>query len=289
VSKHRGENLTAESRVVFVRNVPASLVDTDRLRDFLATIGQLDKTTARPNPPPSTVTTLVLLWSTVEAARACVHVCHGKSPFPECAVPLMAKMEEPLTLREQRLRAGNSTSRRGKRGGAAARKAARRAQARLERGVSAVQRDETEGPVPSDGARPGRVPRAPWTRDASSPLSGVSPPPAAAAAGAAAPPSPWTAAWPPTHPSMPPPSAFGAGMPGVPPTPWMPSGYPPMGPPMPTPFAAGPMPPMMMPPPPPGFPPPPAWPPFPHTGAGAPAPYQWPQPLPSAQERAKPK
>jgi len=105
-SKHRGENLTAESRVVYVRNVPEALADSRRFEDFMRGFGAIEKRVSRPHERMPTVN-FIFTYDSVAAARACIAGVHGKSPFPECAVPLMAKMEEPLTLREQRLRVGS--------------------------------------------------------------------------------------------------------------------------------------------------------------------------------------
>eukprot|EP00672_Neobodo_designis_P014431 CAMPEP_0174882992 /NCGR_PEP_ID=MMETSP1114-20130205/85043_1 /TAXON_ID=312471 /ORGANISM="Neobodo designis, Strain CCAP 1951/1" /LENGTH=392 /DNA_ID=CAMNT_0016118393 /DNA_START=558 /DNA_END=1732 /DNA_ORIENTATION=- len=109
VSKHRGENLTAESRVVYIRNLPAALLGSDELAAFLGGFGPVDRVTSRPGNDAQhggapNCTNAVVTFGSVEAARACVAACHGKTPFAQCAVPLLSKMEEPQTLREQRLR-----------------------------------------------------------------------------------------------------------------------------------------------------------------------------------------
>jgi len=111
VSKHRGENLTAESRVVYVRNIPASVAGTERVAELLAQFGPVEKVQPR-NPaaagsdkPP---TNIVVTYDSVATARAAVAGIHGKKPFPECVAPLLAKVEEPQGLREQRLRARRS-------------------------------------------------------------------------------------------------------------------------------------------------------------------------------------
>jgi len=109
VSKHRGENLTAESRVVYIRNLPAALLGSDELAAFLGGFGPVDRVTSRPGNDAQhggapNCTNAVVTFGSVEAARACVAACHGKRPFAQCVVPLLSKMEEPQTLREQRLR-----------------------------------------------------------------------------------------------------------------------------------------------------------------------------------------
>jgi len=104
VSKHRGENLTAESRVVYVRNVPGLALEDGRMVTLLSRCGTVERCVTRRVPDAPRIANLIVSYATNEAARACVHECHGKSPFPECAVPLMAKMEEPQNLRDERLK-----------------------------------------------------------------------------------------------------------------------------------------------------------------------------------------
>uniref|UniRef100_A0A7S1LG61 RRM domain-containing protein n=1 Tax=Neobodo designis TaxID=312471 RepID=A0A7S1LG61_NEODS len=114
VSKHRGENLTAESRVVYVRNVPASVGRAaSTLAEFFGGFGEVlrQQVNSQPDLPPrpgmksaGPLTVAVVTFGTIEAARACVAACHGKRPFAQCVVPLLSKMEEPQTLRERRMR-----------------------------------------------------------------------------------------------------------------------------------------------------------------------------------------
>jgi hypothetical protein len=119
VSKHRGENLTAESRVVYVRNVPTSLVDSDELSTFLQRFGDVERTTTRANPNTAhPVTNIAVTYATIEGARRCVVGCHGKSPFAACEIGLLAKMEEPLTLRSSGGERGTSTASTARNGGA---------------------------------------------------------------------------------------------------------------------------------------------------------------------------
>jgi RNA recognition motif-containing protein len=120
VSKHRGENLSAESRVVYVRNVP-TVIPQDQLEVFFRHFGDVEKFQVRGTRAANSVSTLsmssnnlstdaslaniVVEFATAAAARACVAATHGKMPFTECSMPLLAKVEEPQQLRDQRLKA----------------------------------------------------------------------------------------------------------------------------------------------------------------------------------------
>ena len=108
VSRHRGENLTAESRVVYVRNVPVA-VGRPRLEAYLQRFGRVAKLQVKGSASGAAgVANAVIEFAQPESARAAVAALHGKRPFePECAVPLLAKLEEPQHLRDARLqRAG---------------------------------------------------------------------------------------------------------------------------------------------------------------------------------------
>jgi hypothetical protein len=128
VSKHRGENLNAESKVVYVRNVPTTIT-TSELEVFFGRFGLVEKLQVRGTRVAScsmslsfqnmssdqpqhvntaegstTLANIVVEFRDEHAARDCVAATHGRMPFAQCTMPLLAKLEEPQTLREQRLK-----------------------------------------------------------------------------------------------------------------------------------------------------------------------------------------
>eukprot|EP00672_Neobodo_designis_P021803 CAMPEP_0174831842 /NCGR_PEP_ID=MMETSP1114-20130205/3338_1 /TAXON_ID=312471 /ORGANISM="Neobodo designis, Strain CCAP 1951/1" /LENGTH=447 /DNA_ID=CAMNT_0016065689 /DNA_START=588 /DNA_END=1930 /DNA_ORIENTATION=- len=103
-SKHRGDQLSAESRVVYLRNVPAR----EQLDARLAGFGAVERRAVRPQPEPGLVT-WVVTYATLEEARACVRGLHARTvrgAAPGAGeVAILAKLEEPQGLRDRRRRA----------------------------------------------------------------------------------------------------------------------------------------------------------------------------------------
>jgi hypothetical protein len=111
VSKHSGANLTADSRVVYVRNVPCD-VTNQQLHDFFAGFGIVERVQLRDtrnylgdDGRNHLLFNLAVEFTSAAAARACVGGTHGKSPFTLCRMALLSKIEEPQSLRDRRLRA----------------------------------------------------------------------------------------------------------------------------------------------------------------------------------------
>lgn len=113
-SNHRGENLTVTSSKVYVRNVPALLTDAELVEHF-SQYGELvllqSRTDMHQSPVGASPKTKVVFieFETAEAAREAVSRTHGTSPFPQCIVPLLAKVAEPYDLRSERLRSLQAT------------------------------------------------------------------------------------------------------------------------------------------------------------------------------------